>query len=77
MINCLIWKFATVKLKYNDINIIKAICGNPTPSLKMEIRLVYTEGDVCKDTKNNELQNLIVACFNLSQLCVGVSFCFS
>ena len=26
------------------------------PPFKMEIRIVYTEGNVCKDTKNHELQ---------------------
>ena len=46
-----------VKLKYTDINFIKAICGNPSPPFKMEIGLVYTEGNACKDTKNHELQN--------------------
>ena len=25
--------------------------------IKMEIRLVLTEGNVCKETKNHELQN--------------------
>ena len=40
---------------YTDINFIKVICDNPTPPFKMEIRLVYTEGNVCKDTKNHEL----------------------
>ena len=42
---------------YNDINVIKAICGSPTLPFKMAIRLVYAEGNVCKDTKNHELQN--------------------
>ena len=46
-----------VKLKYTEINVIKAICGNPTLSFKMEVRLVYTEGSLCKDTKNHEVQN--------------------
>ena len=46
-----------VKLKYTDINFIKAIYGNTTPPFKMEIRFVYTEGYVCKDTKMHELQN--------------------
>ena len=36
-----------VKLKYTDT----------TTPFKMEIRLVYTEGNVCKDTKNHELQS--------------------
>ena len=35
------------KLKYTDT----------TPLFKMEIRLIYTEGNVCKDTKNHELQS--------------------
>ena len=42
-------------MKYTDINFIIAIFGNPTPSFKMEIRFVYTEEYVCKDTKNHEL----------------------
>ena len=53
MINCLIWK---ITMKYTDINLSKAICKNPTPRFKMKIRLIYTEGNVCKDTKNHELQ---------------------
>ena len=53
-----------VKLKYTNINSIKGICGNPTPAFKMEIRLVYTEGNACKDTKNHELQSQIVAYLN-------------
>ena len=36
-----------VKLKYTDT----------TPSFKMEIRIVCTEGNVSKDTKNNELES--------------------
>ena len=44
-----------VKLKYTEINFIKAICGNPTLPFKMEIRLAYTEDNVCKDTNNHEL----------------------
>ena len=36
-----------VKLKYTDT----------TPPFQMEFRLVYTEGNVCKDTKNHELQS--------------------
>ena len=32
------------------------ICGNHALPFKMEIKLVYTERDVCKDTKNHELQ---------------------
>ena len=46
-----------VKLKYTDIDFIKAIYGNTTAPFKMEIRLVYTEENVSKDTKNHELQN--------------------
>ena len=45
------------KLKYTDINFLKAICENPTPSFTTEIRLVCTVGNVRKDTKNHELQN--------------------
>ena len=44
-------EICNVKLKYNDINFLKAICRNSTPSFKMKIRLVYTKGNVCKDTK--------------------------
>lgn len=36
-----------VKVKQTDINFIKATRGNPTPPYKKEIRLVYTEGNVC------------------------------
>ena len=57
MIYYLISKFTMLKLKYTDINFIKAIFGNPTPPFKIEIRLVYPEGNVCKDAKNHELQN--------------------
>ena len=46
-----------VKLKCPGVNVIEAICENLTPPFKMEIRFVYTEGNVCKDTKNHELQN--------------------
>ena len=46
-----------VKLSYNHINFIKAICENPTPFFKMEIRVVYIEGNVCKYTEHHELQN--------------------
>ena len=35
----------SVKLKYTEINFTKAVCENPTPPFKMEIRLVYTEGN--------------------------------
>ena len=44
-------------MMYTDINFIKAICGNPTPPFKMEIRLVYNEGNVCKDKKNYVLES--------------------
>ena len=46
-----------VKLKYTDISFVETIFGNPTPPFKIEIRLVYLEGNVCKDAKNHELQN--------------------
>ena len=36
-----------VKLKYTDT----------APYFTMEIRIVCTEGNVCKDTKNHELQS--------------------
>ena len=39
-----------VKLQYAEINFVKAIFRNPTLPLKMEITLVYTEGNLCKDT---------------------------
>ena len=52
MMNCLTWKFTL--LNY----ILKKNCyTDTTPPFKMEIRLVYTEGNVCKDTKNHELQS--------------------
>ena len=54
-----------VKPKYTNINFIKAVCGNSTTAFNMEIRLVHTEGNVCKHTKYLELQNQIVACINL------------
>ena len=46
-----------IKLKYIDINFIKAICENHTPPFKMEIRLVYAEGNMFEDTKSHELPN--------------------
>ena len=39
-----------VKLEFTGI---KDIWGNPIPPYKMEIRLVHTEGNVCKDTRNH------------------------
>ena len=36
-----------VQLKYTDT----------TPLFKMGVRLAYTESNVCKDTKNHELQS--------------------
>ena len=44
MTNCLIWKLSLLNEVYT------------TRPFKMEIRLVYIEGNVCKDTKNHELQ---------------------
>ena len=38
-----------VKLKYTDINFMKAICESTTSPFKKEIRLVYIEGNLCKD----------------------------
>ena len=35
-----------VKLKYTDINVIKAICGNPTLPLKWKLDLFTLKG-VC------------------------------
>ena len=46
-----------IKLKYSEISFIKAVYENPTLLFKIEIRLVYIEGNVCKDTKNYGLQN--------------------
>ena len=43
-----------VKLKYTDTIL----------PFKMEIRIVYTEENVCKNIKNHELQSYIVAYFN-------------
>ena len=39
-------------MKCTEVNFIKAICGNSTIPFKIKIKLVYTEGDVCKDTKS-------------------------
>ena len=50
MTNCLIW-YLNVKLKCTEINFIKAICGNTSLPFKMESKLVYTEGAVCKIQK--------------------------
>ena len=36
---------------YTKIDVIKSICGNPTVPFKMEIRLVYTEANVCVKTQ--------------------------
>ena len=65
-----------VKLKYTDINFIKAVCGNPTPPLKMEIRLAHTDVNVYQDIQNHELQSKIVACFNLPSLDVEIIFTY-
>ena len=43
MINCLIWK---TTMEYNDINLNKAICKNPTPPFKMELDL-FTLKEMC------------------------------
>ena len=51
----------SVKLKYTEINFIKAICGNPTVPFKMEIRLVYIAGNVCKDTKKKFSCEVLIA----------------
>ena len=40
-----------------EIDIVKLKYADNTPSFKMEIGSVYTEGNVCKDTKNHELQS--------------------
>ena len=39
-----------------EIFIVKLFHCYTTRSFKMEIRLVYIEGNVCKYTKNHELQ---------------------
>ena len=44
-------------MNYADINFIKAICENTTPFFKMEVRLIDTEKNMCKDAKNHELQS--------------------
>ena len=49
-------KIYIVKLKYTIT----------TPPFKMEIRIVYTKVDVCKDIKNHELQNLFQV-FNMGR----------
>ena len=51
-----------------EIYIVKIKYADTTPLFKMEIRLVYTEENVCKDTKNHELSSKIVACFNFPLL---------
>ena len=40
-----------------EIYIVKLKYANTTTPFKMEIRLVYTDGNVCKDAKNHELQS--------------------
>ena len=40
-----------------EIYIVKLTYADTAPSFKMEIRIVYSEGNVCKDTKNHELQS--------------------
>ena len=56
-----------VKLKYSNINFIKAICGNATPPFKMEIRLVYTGGNMRKNTENHAAK-LSCSLFQLSTM---------
>ena len=40
-----------------EIYIVKLKYADTIPPFKMEIRIVYTEGNVCKDTKNYELKS--------------------
>ena len=47
IISCLTLEIHIAKLKYTDT----------TPPFQMEIRLVHTEENVCKDTENYELQS--------------------
>ena len=47
-----------------EIFIVKLQYTDTIPPLRMEIRIVYTEGNVCKDTKNHELQKM----FHLSTM---------
>ena len=63
-----------IKLKYTDINFVKAICGNPTPRFKIKIRLAHAKGNVCKD---NLLQNKIVGCFDLPPWDVEIIFTYN
>ena len=51
---------------YTHINLIKVICGNTTLPFKIEIRVVYSEGNMCKDTKNHELQKINCSIFQLA-----------
>ena len=57
-----------VKLKCTDISFIKAICRNPTSSFKMEIRLVYTEENVRKETKKSWAAKLNCSIFQPSTI---------
>ena len=52
-----------VKLKHTEINVINAICGNPTLPFKMEIRPVYDVRNVCKDTKKSGAAKLNCSMF--------------
>ena len=45
------------KLQCTDNSLIWAICERIASPFKIGNRLVWVKGDVCKDTKNYELQN--------------------
>ena len=52
------------KIFHLGIYIVELVYTDTSPPFKMEIRIVYTEANVCKDTKNHEVQSWIVAFFN-------------
>ena len=56
-------EMCNVKLKHTEINVINAICGNPTLPFKMEIRPVYDVRNVCKDTKKSGAAKLNCSMF--------------
>ena len=45
------------KLFHLEIYIVKLKFADTTAPFKMECRLVYTKVNVCKDTKNHEMQS--------------------
>ena len=50
MINCLVWKFTMLNWSILKLILLKLSVETLLLNLKNEIRLVYTEGNVCKDT---------------------------